>query len=180
MNKKTILVLAGLILLTWSIFAQTPTGIFKAAYDGDLEQVKQFVASGGVMQFDEIMSTPLHHAADGGQSEVAAYLIEYGADVNFANNDGFTPLHSCALHGDSVTARLLINAGATVYTRDNNQMTPLHLCGLNDNVGVAEILVSYGADINDMTTTQWTPLRVAQWKQSSGMIAWLTAHGATQ
>ena len=180
MNKKTILVLAGLILLTWSIFAQTPTGIFKAAYDGDLEQVKQFVASGGVMQFDEIMSTPLHHAADGGQSEVAAYLIEYGADVNFANNDGFTPLHSCALHGDSTTAALLIKSGSVVYARDNNQMTPLHLCGLNNNVAVAEVLVANGADINDMTASQWTPLRVAEYGKSQDLINWLRAHGATQ
>ena len=178
--KKTLFLLLSLMVLASAAVAQTATGIFKVAHDGDLELVKQFAASGGVMQFDEVMSTPLHHAADGGQSEVAAYLIENGADVNIANNDGFTPLHSCALHGDSSTAALLIKHGSVVYVRDNNQMTPLHLCGLNNNVAVAEVLVANGADVNDMTESQWTPLRVAEYGKSQDLINWLRAHGATQ
>ena len=180
--KQGISALAGLLMLCATVmFAQEPVGIFKAAYDGDLAKVKEFVEAGtSVMTMDGVLSTPLHLAADGGQEEVATYLILHGADVNVVNNDGFTPLHSCALHGDSATAALLITHGATVFARDNNQMTPLHLCGLNDNVGVAKVLVANGADINDLTATQWTPLRVAQYGKAEKMQSWLMMMGAKQ
>lgn len=158
-----------------------PTVLLEAARTGDLGQLKTYLAGGGSINVtDEYHTTLLHFAADGGQEQVAAFLIEKGLGVNTVNDDGFTPLHNCALHGDSATAALLIAKGATVYVRDNNQMAPLHLCGMNNNVAVAKVLVARGADVNDMNANKWTPLRVAQYGKSADLEVWLKANGAKE
>ena len=37
--------------------------------------------------------TPLHLAAEEGYPDMAEVLLDHGADVNVANDDGDTPLH---------------------------------------------------------------------------------------
>ena len=152
---------------------------FEAARTGDLAALKTYLASGGnVNVLDEYRGTLLHAAADGGQEEVAAFLMDKGLSPNAVSDDGFTPLHNCALRGDSATAELLLKKGAVIYVRDNNQMTPLHLCGLRNNVAVAKVLVAHGADFNDVNKNQWTPLRVAQYGKSADVEAFLKSKGA--
>jgi ankyrin repeat protein len=154
---------------------------FEAARKGDLVALKTYLAGGGdVNILDPYRATLLHAAADGGQEDIAAFLMDKGISPNAVSDDGFTPLHNCALHGDSATAELLIKKGSEVFARDNNQMTPLHLCGLNNNVGVAKVLVAHGADVNDVNKNQWTPLRVAEYGKSADVAAFLKSKGAKE
>ena len=76
--------------------------------------------------------TPLHLASFFGHREVAALLIERGADVNArSTNTRFgkanTPLHAAAANGQITTARTLIERGADVNARDGSGFTPLAL-----------------------------------------------------
>jgi ankyrin repeat protein len=67
--------------------------IHKAAYQGNIEAVKQHIAAGtDVNAKDDSGWTPLHWAASKVHNKTAKLLIEEGADVNMVNKDGLAPL----------------------------------------------------------------------------------------
>ena len=67
--------------------------IHKAAYQGNIEAVKQHIAAGtDVNAKDDSGWTPLHWAASKVHNKTAKLLIEEGADVNVVNKDGLAPL----------------------------------------------------------------------------------------
>jgi ankyrin repeat protein len=68
----------------------------------------------------------LHHAALGGQKEIAELLIAEGADVNTKSGDEeTTPLHWAANRGHEEVVELLIAKGADVNAKDIGGYTPL-------------------------------------------------------
>ena len=67
--------------------------IHEAAIDGNIEAVKQHLATGtDVNAKADDEWTPLHEAAWHGHKEVVELLIAKGADVNVKDGDGETPL----------------------------------------------------------------------------------------
>jgi ankyrin repeat protein len=58
--------------------------------------------------------TPLMHAARHGQEEVVAYLVQRGANVNYADGAGWTALHVAAQAGHLGTVKQLVRHGADV------------------------------------------------------------------
>lgn len=86
-----------------------------AAQDGDLSLIKRLLAGGsGINTFDDLGKTALHWAAKKEHLEVAAFLIEAGADVNARDESriGDTALGEIAGNCSFAMARLLIDAGA--------------------------------------------------------------------
>ena len=74
--------------------------LLKAAEDGNIEAVKQHIATGtDVNAKDGGGQTPLHNAALKGRKEIAELLIGEGADVNAKDNFKSTPLHFAAREG---------------------------------------------------------------------------------
>jgi ankyrin repeat protein len=91
--------------------------------------------------------TALHAAARGGNTAVAALLIELGADpdtveITHAN----TPLHTAARWGQAAVAAQLLAAGADPEALDDDGLTPLALADLDGHGDVAQVLVEGGAD----------------------------------
>ena len=58
--------------------------------------------------------TALAEAVRRGDREAVAYLLEQGADVDAAGDDGATALHWAAYLNDAETSAALIGAGVTV------------------------------------------------------------------
>ncbi len=58
--------------------------------------------------------SPLHMAAQSGNTEVARVLLRHGADVNARDRDGHTPLFWARDYGYAETAELLEHAGGKV------------------------------------------------------------------
>jgi ankyrin repeat protein len=54
-------------------------------------------------------------------------LIEAGADVNKARDDGVTPLFMASLDGNETVVQALIVAGADVNKAADGGTTPLHI-----------------------------------------------------
>jgi ankyrin repeat protein len=54
-------------------------------------------------------------------------LIELGADVNKARNDGVTPLYIAAQVGHEAVVRALIEAGVDVNRAADDGVTPLYV-----------------------------------------------------
>lgn len=71
--------------------------------------------------------TPLHVAAERGNTEVVKLLLEAKADIDPKDDDGKTPLHWAVHSGRSEAVKVLIEAGADINARDNDGNTPLDI-----------------------------------------------------
>ena len=108
---KHILITIAAVLLVGCV---SNMSIYEAAYDGNIEAVKQHLAAGtDVNVKDGIGVTPLHFAVLGGHKELAELLIANGADVNAKTNTGggITPLDSTFYFNHTETADLLRKHG---------------------------------------------------------------------
>ena len=86
--------------------------IHQAAYDGNIEAVKQHLAAGtDVNAKDGDGTTPLHLAALMGHKEIVGLLIAKGTDVNVRGFLGKTPLNMAVDEGKKEIADLLRKHG---------------------------------------------------------------------
>jgi ankyrin repeat protein len=134
--------------------------IHQAAYQGNIEAVKQFIAAGADVNAKSSRngSTPLHQAAIGDHKEIAELLIAEGTDVNAENVYGWTPLHYTALGGREEILELLIDNGANVNTKDMKGSTPLHSAASGGHKELVELLIATGADLEAKGNGGETPL----------------------
>lgn len=83
---------------------------------------------------------PIHSAAAGNYTNIAALLIESGANVNVRQQAGVTPLHSAAQNGNLDMLILLLEAGAEVNVRMEGGKLPADLAREKGFVEIAEVL----------------------------------------
>ncbi|KAL4822460.1 hypothetical protein H8958_005784 [Nasalis larvatus] len=72
-------------------------------------------------------SAPLHQACIDENLEVVRFLVEQGATVNQADNEGWTPLHVAASCGYLDIARYLLSHGANIAAVNSDGDLPLDL-----------------------------------------------------
>jgi len=83
-----------------------------------------------------------------GYIEIAALLIEHGANVNASNEDGATPLHQAARWGTEAHQEmcdLLLSRGADTACIDRDGVTPLEAARRAGNQKMAGFLLARGA-----------------------------------
>ena len=92
-----------------------------------------------------------------GHTDVTAYLIDNGADVNERSHDGMTALMWAALHGHVSTLQRLLALGAVVKDADNFGRTPLIFAAMGGDEACVRSLLSAGASrgIHDEVRTPW-------------------------
>ena len=147
--------------------------------------------------------TPLHWAASSDDADVAAVLIDGGADIELPDGSIGTPLDNAIGYGCWNVARLLVARGAavdklwhagalgmTARLRDLLEQSDwdqelisqgfFHACGAGQR-RAAELLLAAGADIDWSPEYAWgTPLDAAQGRgtQAENVIEWLRGRGA--
>lgn len=86
-----------------------------AAYNGNVEVLKQHVAAGSDLNEKEPTSgaTPLISAVTFDRREAARVLIDGGADLNIQNKEGSTALHIAAFLCRTEIVEMLLEAGAS-------------------------------------------------------------------
>jgi ankyrin repeat protein len=120
-------------------------------------------------------STLLHHAVSASAkgrecgccccTEVADALLDIGADINSAADNGDTPLHHASSHGVKTLLSLLLDRGANVNAVNNQGYTPLmHLLGARRRpstpASVSSILIQRNADLNIQNSNGNTALHI--------------------
>jgi len=123
-------------------------------------------------------STPMHGAAAYGHPEMVKYLIDKGADVNIANDFGYTPILGAASGGNVEGIQYLIDAGADINTKLPNGESLIHMAARGGNVEVLKMLVDNGVDINQKTDFGRIPLINAIYSEQLEAIKYLVEHGA--
>jgi len=125
--------------------------------------------------------TPLHLAAFFGWPELAAVLIDRGADIEArsTNPSGNTPLHAAAAGGHVGVVKLLLERGANVNARQQGGgWTPLHSAAQSGNRAMVEELAAHGADLNARADNNQSPLDLALTAGKQDTVALLEALGA--
>lgn len=106
---------ALVIALTLTSLAHAQTKMSKAAGKGNLDAVKEMLASGtDPNEADDNGVTALHQAAAKGQLEVVKALVEAGADIDQAEYDGDTPLINASEFGHVEVVAYLVDRGADI------------------------------------------------------------------
>ena len=154
--------------------------VIRAASDGDLQQIKTWVEGGGDVNVASTDGgvTMLHHAAGGGHTEMAKYLLEKGADVTLKGTGCGTPLQWAARGGHVETARLILRHGADVNDTGPNNSTALHSAAGEGHVKMVEFLLSKGANVNAAGDYGLTPLHSAAYRDQVEVARTLLDHGA--
>ena len=88
--------------------------------------------------------TPLMYACHRGVAPIIKRLINYGADVNLANEEGITPLMKAVISGSLECVEILIAFGADIYVKSVFGITALMLTHTNKNEAIAEYLLVVG------------------------------------
>ena len=141
MKSQLIAIVAAVLVVGCSKPAPPDISIHDAAYEGNIEAVKQHLASGAdVNEKAEDGVAPLHVAAQEGHNQVIELLIDNGADVNSKDGDEGTPLHMAAANGHKGIAELLIVKGADVNAKIVDGGTPLDYA----EAEIADLLRKHG------------------------------------
>ncbi|KAL7303046.1 hypothetical protein TKK_0004264 [Trichogramma kaykai] len=139
------------------------THFHMACFFGCDDVVKNFLELGQNpnILLPETGDSPLHFALRRGSKDMTETLLRYGADPNWANEEGLTPLH---LINDDLTAEVFFKfvddryQPLQVNARDEDGDTPLHVALQRYNIKTAELLLKRGADPNLGNEKGATPL----------------------
>lgn len=126
--------------------------------------------------------TMLNDACSNKSIMIASRLLEMGANVNNADQDGGTPLHD-AIEAEVKSSKLelvklLITYGADVNAV-SNYSAPLHFAAYSGDTEIIECLLINGADINNQGRCKTeTPLMVALGQENKSAVEILLKKGA--
>ena len=164
-----------------TVAAAVDAPVADAAMGRDIEAVRSLVDGGAdvnVAHGDGM--TGLHWAAKHGDVEMAAMLIDAGADPEAVTRLGeHTPLHVASTAGHASVVTVLVEAGADVNTSTTTGTTPLHFAAASGSGEAVAMLLAHGSDAN-ARESQWgqTPLMFAAAAGRADAITALLEGGA--
>jgi uncharacterized membrane protein YhaH (DUF805 family) len=97
-------------------------------------------------------------AATNGDAALAEQLLARGADVNAADENGYTALMFAALTGHTETVRFLLARGANANATDNSGFTALIFAAVKGYSGIVKMLLARGANASAADKDGHTPL----------------------
>ena len=118
-------------------------------------------------------STPLHWAVHRDHPDIAALLLEAGANATAANRYGVQPLSLACINGNPAMVELLLDAGADPNTMLDAGETALMTAARTGVVEVVDLLLAHGADASAAET--WRGQTALMWAAAEGHAAVVSA-----
>lgn len=122
--------------------------------------------------------TPLHWAADQGQAEAAALLLDGGARLVRGGPWGRDPLLVAAAEGNNECVEVFLAHGADVNAAGADGMTALHYAVWQQHYDTAALLLARGANANAQTEFGQTPLHIAAAQGNEAVVKLLLRSSA--
>ncbi len=156
------------------------TPLYYAATSGNVDTVKFLIDRGANLKDREsaVDNTVLSLAVGQGETEIALFLIEQGADVLYTKENGWTMLHDAAWRGSPEIIALLVDSGIPVDAKTDFGRTPLQNTCMGGNLEGATVLIKKGANVNAEGDEGWTPLYLAINRGNREMVPLLLKAGA--
>ncbi|XP_041471766.1 ankyrin repeat domain-containing protein 50-like [Lytechinus variegatus] len=120
----------------------------------------------------------LQKAISEGDIEEVKQLIDNGASINQADQDGNTCLHIAVKNDRRDIIEYLIKHGAYVETTTPEGQTSLHLAASQGLLEVMKIILSHGAEVNKMGDEGRTALHIAAQNGQLDISKYLISQGA--
>ncbi|XP_031492431.1 potassium channel KOR1-like isoform X2 [Nymphaea colorata] len=140
--------------------AELALRVNSAAHHGDLYHLKGFVRAGAdPKKTDYDGRSALHLSASKGYTDITAFLINEGVDINLKDKFGNSPLLEAIKNGHDHVASLLIQHGACLDIDDAGSC----LCKAvaKGNSDFVRRLLAHGVDPNSKDYDNRTPLHIA-------------------
>ncbi|KAF5833477.1 ankyrin repeat-containing domain protein [Dunaliella salina] len=121
-------------------------------------------AGAAVDKADEGGQTPLLIASLWGHKDIAAMLLDAGADVDKPINflvGGTTPLYRACQNGHKEVAQLLLERGATLDAANEVEQTPMFIACEEGHKEIVQLLLDAGVDVDDANDDGDTALLIA-------------------
>ncbi|MFC2121324.1 ankyrin repeat domain-containing protein [Bacteroidota bacterium] len=116
---------------------------------------------------DNHSRTALHLASDCDNIEIAAFLIEKGAEIDAKDLNSKTPLHYAAMKDKVSLAELLLEEGANINAQDKDDFAPIHWAAMNNQPNIMKYLIDNGAKIDIKEYRGATPLLMCIWRMGN-------------
>lgn len=137
--------------------------LHEAAEAGDKEAAQAFMDRGAEIdaRHGGRHETPLLAALNANQMDMAAFLLDQGADPRVKDRFDNTALHLAARFGDPEMMRRLVDLGVNVDARNNLSKTALHIAAERRRVAAIRILAEGGADLDALDPSGRAPIDYA-------------------
>ena len=157
---KKIILLICLSIATTVLFGQD---IDQAITEGNVTLVKELIAKDATLlnAKNQAALTPLNLAAEHGQVEVVALLLQLGADPYIGDNENSMPMHLAAISGSIEIVEMLRDKGVDIDIPDDNGMTALLFAMSRRQIAMSNYLLGLGADPKVQTANGFTPIQMA-------------------
>ena len=119
--------------------------LLDAAVEGEIELViKCSTQVKSISEPNDEGITALHNSVCAGHFDIVKHLVEFGCDINYADNDGWTSLHCAASCNNLQMVKFLIEHGASLFaTTISDNETAVDKCEEDEDgfAGCSEFLL---------------------------------------
>ncbi|SFJ75093.1 ankyrin repeat domain-containing protein [Thermoflavimicrobium dichotomicum] len=152
-------------------------GILRICKEGNPAELQVFLQSNPELVKTSFVNgnTLLHYA---GNREIAALLIELGADLDCTNDFAETPLITAVWDERIDVVKFLLEQGVDVNHQDRDGNSALHVAAALGSEKMAKLLLSAGADVHLQNEDEITPLIDAVKNNQISVVPLLLEHGA--
>ena len=156
------------------------TPLMNAALNVNVEVVKSLIKKGADPSLiDNGGWNSLHHAAQGGDTDIISLIHTHLPDIDSKTREGDTPLMLAALCGKLHAVKWFLEKGATVACECNRGWNTLHCAAKGGDTDIISLIHTHLPNIESKTGDGYTPLMVAALAGKLHAVQWLHEKGAT-